>query len=492
MEQYYKRKSSSISSDNHIPNSLSPNLDSSSPIPNSSPPIPSSSNQIGGNSTPQQNKLKVDLDNLERDPGKRIPMKDYLPDIRDEFWSNSKKKLVWLITFASMRQLIALSFCCDKFFHFVVMMKVTLQTIELIQFKNILFIHVLLTPVSDMKNARFFSLLVDEARDGSIKEQMAVVLCYVDKNGKVIESHMKGEFNGLKTKILNDQPCAFYVHCFAHQLQLALVVVAKNNVDVNTFFLLANNMVNNIGASCKRRDTLREMKQKELMKALENDSLMTGRGLNQETSLKRAGATRWNSHYGTLISLITMFSSVVNMLEMIVDNNTNDSVAEANRLLKDIQSFEFVFLLFFMKSILGITNDLSQALQRDDQEIMNAMTLVNTSKEQLLYMRNDEGFDLLVDKVLSFCVQHHIEVINMDETYVAHGRLRHNTHKKTNRHRYKVELFSVVIDSQLTELNDRFNETITELLICLASLSPNDSFAAFDKEKLLRLAQLYL
>ncbi|XP_068319524.1 uncharacterized protein [Pyrus communis] len=175
---------------------------------------------------------------------------------------------------------------------------------------------------------------------------------------------------------------------------------------------------------------------------------------------------------------------------MTVDDNTNDSVVEANRLLKDIQSFEFVFLLFLMKSILGIINDLSQALQKDDQEIANAMALVNTCKEQLLYMRNDEGFDLLVDKVLSFCV-HHIEVINMDETYVAHGRLHRNTHKKTNRHRYKVELFFVVIDSYLIELNDRFNETITELLICLVSLIPNDSFAAFDKEKLLRLAQLY-
>ena len=84
MERYYKWKSSSISSDNHIPNSSSPNLDSSNPTPNSSPPIPSSSNPIGGNSTPQQNELKVDLDKLERDPGKRIPMKDYPPDIRDE------------------------------------------------------------------------------------------------------------------------------------------------------------------------------------------------------------------------------------------------------------------------------------------------------------------------------------------------------------------------------------------------------------------------
>nr|XP_028953257.1 zinc finger MYM-type protein 1-like [Malus domestica] len=365
-------------------------------------------------------------------------------------------------------------------------------------------IETIKTIISDMKNARFFSLLVDEACDVSIKEQMTVILCYVDKNGKVIERFVKVQHvpnttsNTLKESIdafIHFNELSFFnlrgqSYDGASNMK-ALVAVAKDNVNVNTLFLLANNVVNNIKASCKRRDALREMQQKKLMKALENDSLMTGRGLNQEISLKRAGAIRWNSHYGALINLITMFSSVVNVLEMIVDDNTNDSVAKANRLLKDIQSFEFVFLLFLMKSILGITNDLSQALQKDDQEIVNAMALVNTCKEQLLYMRNDEGFDLLVYKVLSFCVQHHFEIINMDETYVAHGRSHHNTHKKTNRHCYKVELFLIVIDSQLTELNDRFNETRTELLIYLASLSPNDSFVAFDKEKLLCLAQLY-
>ncbi|CAN6708667.1 unnamed protein product [Malus baccata var. baccata] len=347
-------------------------------------------------------------------------------------------------------------------------------------------IETIKTIISDMKNARFFSLLVNEACDVSIKEQMTVILCYVDKNGKVIERFVEVQHvpdttsNTLKESIdafIHFNELSFFnlrgqSYDGASNMK-ALVAVAKDNVDVNTLFLYANNVVNNIKASCKRRDALKEMQQKELMKALENDSLMTGRGLNQEISLKRDGAIRWNSHYGALITLITMFSSVVNMLETIVDDNTNDSVAKANRLLKDIQSFEFVFLLFLMKSILGITNDLSQALQKDDQEIVNAMALVNTCKEQLLYMRNDKGFDLLVDKVLSFCVQYHFEIINMDETYVAHGRSRRNTHKKTNRHRYKVELFFIVIDSQLTDL------------------SPNDSFAAFDKEKLLCLAQLY-
>jgi hypothetical protein len=40
---------------------------------------------------------------------------------------------------------------------------------------------------------------------------------------------MQGKFNGLKALILRENKSAFYVHCFAHQLQLTLVIVAKNH-----------------------------------------------------------------------------------------------------------------------------------------------------------------------------------------------------------------------------------------------------------------------
>ena len=389
-----------------------------------------------------------------------------------------------------------------------------------------------LDAIMDGLKDRFFSILVDEARDVSVKEQMAMVLRYVDDNGHVIErfvgiqhvtdttssslkdaidtffsrnslsisklrgqgydgaSNMKGELNGLKTKILREQPCAYYVHCFAHQLQLALVAVAKKNVDIASFFATANSVVNHVGASCKRRDLLREQLQEELVIAFENDCLITGRGLNQETSLKRAGDTRWNSHYGTLISIISMFSSVVHVLQMVIDDNPNESAGEANKLMREILTFEFVFHLFLMKVILGLTNDLSQALQRKDQEIVNAMALVKSCKEKLHWMRNN-GFDALVDEVSSFCEKHDINVPNMEEAFILRGRSRRNAPIKTNRHHYRVELFIYVIDEQITELEDRFNEVNTELLICLACLSPKDSFVAFDKPKLLRLAQFY-
>jgi hypothetical protein len=43
---------------------------------------------------------------------------------------------------------------------------------------------------------------------------------------------MRGEFNGLKAKILEENRSAYYVHCFAHQLQLVTVAVSKNNDDI--------------------------------------------------------------------------------------------------------------------------------------------------------------------------------------------------------------------------------------------------------------------
>jgi hypothetical protein len=124
-----------------------------------------------------------------------------------------------------------------------------------------------------------FSLLIDEAADVSDKEQMAIVLRYLNKQGLIIESlvgvvhvketsaiclmealqklftdiglsikqvrgqcydgasNMRCEFNGLKAKILQANKLAYYVHCFAHQLQLVIVAVAKKHGDVADFFI---------------------------------------------------------------------------------------------------------------------------------------------------------------------------------------------------------------------------------------------------------------
>jgi len=44
---------------------------------------------------------------------------------------------------------------------------------------------------------------------------------------------------------------------------------------------------------------------------------------------------------------------------------------------------------------------------------------------------------------------------------------------------------------QLQELNIRFNETNSQLLICMECLCPKNSFSKFDKEKLIEFAKFY-
>ena len=119
-----------------------------------------------------------------------------------------------------------------------------------------------------------FSIMVDEARDCSVKQQMVVVIRYVNKRGEVIErflglvhviettakclkeaidslfakydlslsrlrgqgydgaSNMRGEFNGLKSLILKENPSTWYIHFFA----LTIVVVCEVNQYTSDFF----------------------------------------------------------------------------------------------------------------------------------------------------------------------------------------------------------------------------------------------------------------
>ncbi|XP_042455030.1 zinc finger MYM-type protein 1-like [Zingiber officinale] len=163
-----------------------------------------------------------------------------------------------------------------------------------------------------------FTILVDEARDISVKEQMAVALRFVNERGNIVErflglvhvsdttalslktaidsllcqhglsisnlrgqgydgaSNMRGEFNGLKSLIMMENPSAYYVHCFAHQLQLTLVAVVENHIRISTFFDVVAQLNNIVGASCKRRDILREKQFEKVIKGICNGDIFTG------------------------------------------------------------------------------------------------------------------------------------------------------------------------------------------------------------------------
>ncbi|XP_026409920.1 zinc finger MYM-type protein 1-like [Papaver somniferum] len=188
-----------------------------------------------------------------------------------------------------------------------------------------------------------FTLLLDESKDISLKEQLAIVLRYVHK-GHVIERFVGIEHvTSTTSNSLKETVDDFFSR---HGLSISRLRGQGYDGESNMreeLYVVMSYLVNVVAVSAKRQDMLREKQAEAVFEALCSD--------------------------------------------LAVDS---DKKFEAKVLLDSLQNFNFIFSLHLMKKILGITNDLSKALQRKDQDIVNAMKLVTVCRERLQIMRDKE------------------------------------------------------------------------------------------------------
>ncbi|KAJ1273220.1 hypothetical protein BS78_06G262800 [Paspalum vaginatum] len=360
-----------------------------------------------------------------------------------------------------------------------------------------------------------FCLIVDESRDESRREQMALVVRFVDQEGFIRERfldivhvhdttsatlkqelckvNMRGEWNGLQAKFVAECPYAYYVHWFAHQLQLALVAASKEVPEVQNFFEHLAFVVNTVVSSSKRNDDLHANQVAEMELLIELNELETGRGANQIGTLKRPGHTRWSSHYGSVCSLIKLYKATFLVLKDIANTKgpgTSPSVrGKAAGAAKLMMTFDFVFILHVMKEIMGITDLLCKKLQQKSQDIVNAMDDVVTTKKLIQNLR-DHGWDNLLSDVTSFCTTQGIIVPNMEDFYADFIRSR-APNETTIEHHYRYDIFIIAVDQQAQELDCRFGEQATELLILCTSLDPKNSFSSLNIDNVCSLASKF-
>ncbi|KAH1064884.1 hypothetical protein J1N35_029871 [Gossypium stocksii] len=152
-----------------------------------------------------------------------------------------------------------------------------------------------------------------------------------------------------------------------------IVIVSKTNVASHDLDLVIGSAIDAFLAKFGLRTSIiwgqgydgasNMQREFNVQNALSNSEICSERGLNQKTTFIRPGNTRSGSHY-------------------------------------------------------GITNELSEALQRKDQDIVNAILLVRILKERLQKLRED-GWASLFSEVSSFCQKHGNDVPNMNDDFVA-------------------------------------------------------------------------
>ncbi|GMP52737.1 hypothetical protein CsSME_00018441 [Camellia sinensis var. sinensis] len=147
---------------------------------------------------------------------------------------------------------------------------------------------------------------------------MAVVIRYVDKIGQLIERFigiehvantialsLKQAMENLFSRLgLSISRLWGQGYDGASNMQ----VVAKNHDQIALLFTLITKVVNVVGASCKRRDILREKQAAKVVEALNIGELSSGHGFKSGNQPQ---------------TLAGMFSTVIDVLEMISGDGSN-------------------------------------------------------------------------------------------------------------------------------------------------------------------------
>ncbi len=220
--------------------------------------------------------------------------------------------------------------------------------------------EVLRSILADVKGAKWFALIADETRDISGAEQFAVSLRWVDSCYIVYEdligmvqvdqtdaatlsstlkdvlircglplsncrgqtydgaSNMSGHLSGVATRLMQEEPRAFYVHCVAHCLNLCLQDCAHKCPCIRDALALASDLASLIRASPKWLALFRYLK----------EQLSPG-----SPGLKPLCPTRWTVRTGALDSILKNYSVISEELEQIGEESHSESSRKALGLL---------------------------------------------------------------------------------------------------------------------------------------------------------------
>ena len=366
---------------------------------------------------------------------------------------------------------------------------------------------------ADVKKAGLYSILADETKDCSKREQMAIVLRYVDiETGSILErfltyvevvsldaqglstyildtlkhfgldstcivsqgydgaSVMSGKCSGVQQRIKEVAPQALYVHCYAHCLNLALVDTTRSIADASEFFALMETLY--VFMSSSKSHDIYLQKQNELHPS------------KQLRRLQRLSDTRWACRYFAVDAVCCTFDSLLAALEAITEWENREKAVEAKGILLQVRSFKFLILLVIFSRILSCTKSLSDQLQSSTIDMAKAADLVCATVGILQDFRTDSKWEQLFKYVQDVASLHNIQTEvpgpRSQRSRQLPRRYEDELVMETIGSRdglmtselLKISVYFPILDAMLSELDHRFAEKNLEHMRSIQACSP--------------------
>ena len=163
-------------------------------------------------------------------------------------------------------------------------------------------------------------------------------------------SKCSGHISGLRTKILKDKSRATYVHCRAHNLNLAVQDAIENNKEIRDMLDLIRELIAFIRGSPKRLAWFSQFNESD--------------GFNGvRKSLRPFCPTRWTMRLVSLEAICSNYIAILNWLKDVGATEKNDSGVKAGGFLKSLSSFNTFFLIEVLRMVFTIVEGGSSDLQ---------------------------------------------------------------------------------------------------------------------------------
>lgn len=344
--------------------------------------------------------------------------------------------------------------------------------------------------ISEIKDAKYFSIMLDSTPDIAHEDQVSEILRYVhidDDNRKVeIKEVFLGYFQvnkkdalslvteilkkleedniaindcrgqaydnaavlagvraGVQQRILDINPKAVFVNCENHSLNLACVHASEMEPVVVTFFGVVENLFTFFSSSTSRWEVLKSF---------------TSR------TVKRQCDTRWSSRHDAVQVIHAELDNVIASLEHLQEGEfSRETKCDAGSLLNSIQQFSFISLLNFWYPILASIEKVTKRLQ-DPKMGFHEASCDLKGLVQILSLKNDEIIHNAIHSADEYCEKWGIAIARTRRRRMMAGESARDSgltaQQEMNRvmveimNRLKTEIEDRTV--RLQELRDRF------------------------------------